>query len=206
MNVDCLFPISGETLPLEHGYALFGALSRVVPAFHEADAGLRFTPVTGEPGPRGRLSITRYSRLQMRLEAERIALVLPLAGRTLTVQDCSIRLGAPTVLPLLPSAALWARIVTFKNSTEPEGFLTHAREQLIGMGVRGEPGIPLIQEGERAGQPQRRVLRIKGTSIIGYALQVEGLTAEESIALQERGFGGRSRIGCGFFVPLTARA
>ena len=37
--------------------------------------------------------------------------------------------------------------------------------------------------------------------IVGFALRVEELTAEESIRLQEKGIGGRRRFGCGIFVP-----
>jgi len=32
-------------------------------------------------------------------------------------------------------------------------------------------------------------------------LHVNGLTAEESIKLQEIGLGGRRHMGCGIFVP-----
>ena len=49
------------------------------------------------------------------------------------------------------------------------------------------------------------MLRIKGKRVIGYALQVAGLTAEESVRLQELGLGGRTRMGCGFFVPYQPR-
>ena len=92
--------------------------------------------------------------------------------------------------------------MTFKNSQTPERFLAVARQKLDGIGVAGEPGIPLIQEGERTGEPHRKVLRIKGRRIIGYPLQIAGLTAEESLRLQEDGLGGRTRMGCGFFTPF----
>ena len=41
--------------------------------------------------------------------------------------------------------------------------------------------------------------------IVGYSLVVEGLSAVESMLLQERGLGGRTRMGCGFFMPLRTR-
>jgi CRISPR-associated protein Cas6 len=206
MKIDVRFPVDGKTLPLEHGYPLYAALSRMVPAFHDPQADLRFGPITGEKGPRGLLLLNHFSRLRVRLEAEKIALVLPLASQVLDVAESRIRLGVPTVLPLLALPLVAARIVTFKNSVTPEAFLAHAREQLDAMGVKGELGIPLIREGERAGQPKRRVLRIKSRSIVGYALQVNGLTAEESIRLQEEGLGGRRRMGCGFFISGQGRS
>ena len=48
------------------------------------------------------------------------------------------------------------------------------------------------------------MIQIKDKSIVGYALRVVGLTAEESIRLQETGLGGRRRMGCGVFLPIEA--
>jgi CRISPR-associated protein Cas6 len=47
----------------------------------------------------------------------------------------------------------------------------------------------------------RRTLEIAGRTVVGYAVEVSGLTAEESIILQENGIGGRRRFGCGIFIP-----
>lgn len=62
-----------------------------------------------------------------------------------------------------------------------------------------------MRAGPHAGKPHRRLLRIKDRRMVGYAVQVTGLTAEESIKLQEHGLGGRQKMGCGFFVPMQAR-
>jgi CRISPR-associated protein Cas6 len=96
-------------------------------------------------------------------------------------------------------------MVTFKHALDTTRFLAVARQKLDALGVAGEVGIPLIQSGERQGEPRRQVLRIKGRRVIGFACQVTGLTAEESLLLQERGLGGRRRMACGFFLPLRAR-
>ena len=42
--------------------------------------------------------------------------------------------------------------------------------------------------------------------MVAYSLHVVGLTAEESVLLQEEGLGGRRRMGCGVFTPLMRRA
>jgi CRISPR-associated endonuclease/helicase Cas3 len=206
MMLDTVFLVRGDLLPAEHHYPLLGALSDVVPEFHVERAELRFAPINGDRGGKGIIRLTDRSRLRVRLPVDRIALVLPLAGRTIRIGDHRVTLGTPTVVPLTPAPTIAARTVTFKNSTEPEQFLTVARRKLDELGVAGEPGIPLIREGERAGEPRRKVLRIKGRRIVGYALQVEGLTAEESLLLQEKGLGGRCRMGCGFFLPVQPRS
>jgi len=71
--------------------------------------------------------------------------------------------------------------------------------------VQGEAGIPLVRAGKHAGKPRRHVLRIKGQQVVGFSVQLTGLTAEESVTVQEHGLGGRRKMGCGFFVPLLPR-
>jgi len=47
----------------------------------------------------------------------------------------------------------------------------------------------------------RRTVRIHDREVVGFALRVQDLTAEESLHLQEHGLGGRRLFGCGIFVP-----
>jgi CRISPR-associated endonuclease/helicase Cas3 len=146
----------------------------------------------------------KWSHLRLRLPAEDIAKVLPLAGKALEVAGHKIRLGVPRVMALIPAPSLVARLVTIKTKdrqTATEAFLEAARRQLAALDIQGELAIPLIRTGQYAGRPRRHVFRIKEKWLIGYTLQVSGLTAEESIILQESGLGGRRRMGCGFFVP-----
>lgn len=205
MTIELAFPVAGEHLPTDHAYLLYSALSHAVRDFHADEGGLRFSPINGERAGPGLSRLFAKSRLRVRLNADRIATVLPLAGKSLNIGDHPIRLGAPTVVPLTPATTLMAAMVTFKNSDNPERFLAVAREKLTALSVAGELGIPLNEKGARAGEPRRRIVHIKGMKIVGYPLIVQGLTADESIRLQEVGLGGRTRIGCGFFVPYRER-
>lgn len=202
MTVDLLFTTHGGAVPTDHGYPLYAALSRVVPAFHEADAGVRFAPLTGVVGERGRLRLTERSHLRVRLPADAIPKVLPLAGQAVDVAGTTVRLGPPSVLALRPAATLQARLVTFKHCDEPERFLATAKAKLAELEVAGGLVIRVIESGPRAGEPRRRVVRVKERAIVGYAVVVSGLGADDSIRLQERGLGGRTRLGCGFFLPV----
>ena len=47
-------------------------------------------------------------------------------------------------------------------------------------------------------------MRVKGQVIVGFAVQVKGLSAADSLKLQADGLGGRRRLGCGFFLPVRA--
>lgn len=93
---------------------------------------------------------------------------------------------------------------------EPESFLDAVRRQLEALEVRGEPMLiaqPEVVEANRGKSTGtrspyiRRTLRIRDKEVVGFALRMENLTAEESICLQEQGLGGRRRFGCGLFIP-----
>jgi CRISPR-associated protein Cas6 len=200
-TIDLLFPVVGATVPTDHNYGLYGALSRLLPWVHDPASRVALAPLTGRYVGHGEIQLGPRSRLRVRLHAEDVPKVLSLAGCSIDVGGRPLRLGVPTVMPLEPAPTLIAHLVTFKNTEGPERFLAVARQKLDALGVGGEPGIPLVQKGERANEPRRRVVRVKGCRIVGYPLQVAGLTAEESVLLQEHGLGGRLRIGCGLFVP-----
>ena len=199
--VDLVFPVRGGSVSTDHAYPLYGALAGLVPAFHDPTTSLRFAPLTGGGGEAGRLRLTAWSCLRVRLPADAIPIALPLAGKALDVAGSAVRLGPPTVQPLTPATAVESWLVTFKNGEEPDAFLATARAKLAELGVAGEPAVRAFEAGPRAGEARRRVLRVKGQSIVGYALLVSGLTAADSLRLQEHGLGGRIKIGCGFFLP-----
>src|SRR5438132_14379282 len=120
--IELHFPVLGSTLPADHGYALYSALSRMIPQVHE-DHAVSIGPIGGQYVGNGRLQIdSRRSHLRLRLAPENIAAVLPLAGKSLVIGDHSIRIGVPFVRALVPAANLVARLVTIKGFTEPPAF------------------------------------------------------------------------------------
>ena len=202
MTVDLVFPAVGDAVPTDHAYPLYGALSQVVPAFHAAGPGPRFAPLSGASGGKGRLQLTDRSVLRVRLPAEQIPVVLPLAGAKLDVAGAGVRLGVPRVEGLVPSAAVFARAVVVKHRLDADALLSAVRTGLAALGVAGEATIPVRERAGHGPEPCRRVVRVKGGAMVGYAVVVSGLTAEGSVRLQEHGLGGRVRMGCGFFLPV----
>lgn len=203
-NVELAFLLTGDTLPVDHGYALYGALSRVLPEVHTDALPVAVGSVHGSPTGNGKLRIGECSRLRIRAPASLIGALLPLAGKALDVDGCRLRIGVPSVYPLVPAPLLSAAMVTIKNAVEPDAFLAAVRADLVALDIKGRPELPIIEDktSPHAGKPRRRVLRIKDNVIVGYALRVGGLTAEESLLLQERGLGGRRKMGCGWFTPV----
>jgi CRISPR-associated protein Cas6 len=199
--IDLAFELRGVAIPLDYGYALFSAMCRVVPYLH-GDRQVGVHPIRGMRLEPRRLSLVPPSRLRLRLPAEEIAPYLALAGSVLDLDGDRLSVGIPHVEPLRPAVSLASRIVTIGHLTEPVAFAESVRRQLAGMGVSAEPSFVPSPHSDHAGEPSRRVLRIKGKRIVGYALRVLGLTAEESLLVQERGLGSRRRMGCGVFVPI----
>jgi CRISPR-associated protein Cas6 len=193
MHLELRFPIQGETLPTDHGYALFGALSRLLPEAHDSD-WLAVATLPGLARGDGTLHLDPQAPLKLRLPQDRVPLVLKLAGKRLNVAGHDLRLGAPQIFLLQPAPALYARLVTIKKFTEPEPFLDAACRKLDELGIQGEPTLG-----------PRRVLRVGNHTIVGFALAVHDLSDEASLVLQERGMGGRRHMGCGFFTPVEIR-
>jgi CRISPR-associated protein Cas6 len=187
MKVDLWFPILGTTLPSDHGYALYSALSRQVPQLHGA-AWWALHTVRGAKAAPGFIALSRAPRLGLRLESEHIPLVLPLAGRLLDVAGTRIRLGSPSVEGLSPHPALSARMVTIKPFVEPDPFRIAVEKQIKELGL-----VAAMSVGAR------KVLEVNGRTIVGFSVRVAGLDGPASLLLQDEGLGGRRHMGCGVF-------
>lgn len=202
MKIELVFPAHGQQISTDHNYPLYSALSAVVPQFHETESGLRFAAITGQSDGDGHLRLADHSCLRVRVADDAIRTVLPLAGKRLEIAGHAVRLGVPAVRTLIPAPRLFARIVTFKDADTPDKFLETTRMKLAELGVSAEPELPIHITGDRAGEPHRKIVRIKGVAIVGYSLLVSELSAAASLKLQDHGLGGRTQMGCGFFVPF----
>lgn len=195
--VELSFGIVGETLPADHGYGLYSRISNFCSAIHTQE-GISIQTITGIPDRQGKIYLTNKSRLRIRLPGDYVPLVYSLAGKQLTIGVHSIRLHIPQIFTLQPASSLRARIVTIKGFQEPEAFLEAAKRQLDALEIRGITTIPLNARGET----DRKVIKIKRYSVVGFGLEVTNLNDEDSIKLQIQGLGGKRKMGAGIFVPI----
>lgn len=202
-RIDALFPVFGNTLPTDHGYLLFAALSRRIKTLHDGSLSASIAPLRARSLGRGLLDLSTPSELRVRLPAEKLPEILILAGASLDVREHRIRLGVPRVVALEPAPAVTARLLVIKPHMESETFLPAARRKLEELGVSGEIALTAFDRGPRTGEPRRRVVRIRGKAVVGYGVIVTQLSAEHSILLQTHGLGGRRKMGCGFFLPVS---
>jgi len=215
--LDLFFQIQGTTFPVDHGYPLYSAISKICPALHANNGGAELKgsvgihPVHGRYIGNRQLALTDQSRLAVRIPHEDIVKFMILAGKRICVDGHWIRIGIPSPFLFSVSSALISHLVVIKGYMEEDRFLQAVRDQLEKLEIKGnacigtrktEISVEGRQDGAGKGQPLRRTLNIKGREIVGFSVIVEKLSPEGSIQLQERGIGGRRRFGCGIFTPM----
>ena len=205
-TLDILFRVIGTEVPSDHGYALYGALSRILET--EEDQWMHGNPhiglhtVRGTPLGNGRRLVGPNARLGLRLPSDLLPRSLKLAGKSLDLDGCRLRVGVSETRALIPAATLHCRIATTKNGDDSARFDAEIARQSAALGIQGRVfRVPKGSGGSDGRDPSRRIVRVKNKRIVGYSVLATELTGEESILLQERGLGGRRRMGCGIFVP-----
>ena len=193
--VDVHFRLRGQRLPLDHGYSLYGAISRKVSAAHEVQ-NWGIHPVYGRRHQPGYLELIDASRLKFRLPADDIPAILPLAGQQLDVDGHKVNVGVPEVHALEPSSGLKSRYVTIKGFMEPEGF-----GEAVGRQLEKRCGVTSDDVQIEVGD--RRVMDVSKYTIVGFQLELYGLGSEDSLKVQRNGIGGRRKMGAGIFRPAS---
>jgi CRISPR-associated protein Cas6 len=69
--VDLAFRLTGSKIAVDHGYALYSAISRLVPEIHEAK-NIGVHPIRGTYSGNGELMLRDSSRLVVRMESEKL--------------------------------------------------------------------------------------------------------------------------------------
>jgi CRISPR-associated protein Cas6 len=191
--IDLSFSLqSSSPIWSDHGFSLFGAISRVLPEAHEAN-GIGILPIAGSQIGQRKIQIDARSRLTLRIPSNDIARWIPLAGKTLEVDGVLLQVGVPEVRSLVPTTAIRSRLVTTKNGQDQSRFEAEIRRQIEAMGVSAEAIVSITK---------RRTIRIHSKEVVGYEVVIEGLNFDDSLAIQTHGLGGRRHMGCGVFVAV----
>lgn len=202
MYVDLNFRITTEdSVPVDHGYHLFAALSGLLPDLHQNNE-IGIHSLRGKYLQNRQLKLRTNSCLVLRTPVERICQLLNLTGKTIQVSQANIRIGVPQVTALVAAPILWSRLVIIKvagrNAAQLDvpSFRESIEKQLSSYDVIPEGKVDIRK---------RRTLKIKEKVIVGYEVVLENLTAEESLQMQKMGVGGRRHMGCGLFTAYRPR-
>jgi CRISPR-associated protein Cas6 len=212
--IELSFPLRGTPLPYDHGYPLYRALASVVPWLGEpAQIDVAIVPIQGSPHG-GFIHLTRVSRLAFRLDDGDAERLQPLAEQVLAIDAATLRLGRPTEFRLRPVPGLASPFVASEHHHHSDDVLAWLKAEFLTLDIRAVPTLRLrhgragaspVGPGRRSFDcPYERHSRQAGDrSVVGWEVQVFGLTPEESVRLQERGVGPGRRYGCGVFMPVV---
>ncbi len=205
MHLDLEFPVfSTSAIAADHGYHLYAGLSKALDTLH-SENGIGVHPIRGQQIGGRKLQLMPWSSVRIRTPQDKVGDLIALSGKSIHINDCKVRLGVPKLHALEPATALRSRLVTIKGFQDADTFPEAVRRQLNALEVSEQViiTIPLRQrKPDEAPVPVRRTIRIRGKEVVGFEVILEGLSAEESINVQETGIGGRRHMGCGVFVPL----
>jgi len=191
--VDMVFPLEGHSLPRDAAPALRAALVREMPWLAEEPlAGIH--PLKLVAGTDAEALLSQRTRLLLRLPRERFDEAAGLAGRTLQLGGHAVTLGQPHVRELLPHRTLYAYAVAAEGDDEI-AFMQAMNGELQTLAVRSQVVC---------GKRQRRDW--PAGAMTTFSLMLHGLTAADSLRLQELGLGRHRLLGCGVFVPHKSAA
>ena len=209
MQLDLEFPVfSTSAIAADHGYHLYSGLSKVLDTLHSED-GLGVHPVRGQQVGGRKLQLMPWSSVRIRTPQDKVGDLIALSGKSIDINGSNVRLGVPKLHALESSTALRSRLVTIKGFMETVDFSAAVRRQLDKLGVSEQAIVTIPQRSRKPSDeptPVRRTIRIRDKEVVGFEVILEGLSARESITVQETGIGGRRKMGCGVFVPWKAGA
>lgn len=185
------YPTQGKLIPVDHGYLLYSAISKLFPDFH-SDLPLLIGPIEGTYVPPRQIQLEKHSRLHIRVPQELFRSAIALAGKRLVLGDLQIRLGVPRYSFVQPSPVLRAQKVYLSSpdkfdATQPDGFLMALLKWLQRRDIGAQVEL---------GKPCKLV--VKGRVYKGFGVTLSGLNDADSVRLQTEGFGMKRKQGGGF--------
>ena len=112
--VDVQFHLQGTFIPVDHGYHLYSAVSKIIHQLHGDDA-IGLHPISGVLNGERSLQLTDRSFLSVRLPAERVGEILPLAGKILKIAGKGVSVGVPRSCALVPACRLYQQACGYKG-------------------------------------------------------------------------------------------
>lgn len=180
--------VCGDYFPSDHSYGLYASLVNYNQNLRNCDWQL-FT-IRGHPAERGLIRLGSESYLGIRCLPSVVSEFINL--ETLTVGKWTIELADKHISQLSPSLNLHSRIVVIKNATTDN----QMEKSLIAKAE--EAGINATFAVE-----QRKILKIRRFTVVGFSVSAIAHSQKDSLLLQEKGIGGKRRMGGGVFSRDT---
>jgi CRISPR-associated protein Cas6 len=201
--VDLVFDISCRELPVDHAHDLSNAIRAHLPHIEDDERfAVHAIHLAGSqngwerPDPRlgQNLMLSRRTKLTLRVPKERITEVeAALEGAELDIAGYTLTIGKAKQKKLSSQGTIFSRHVVLEPGEELDenAFLKRIVSRLDERGIRVKKAL-CGKTAEVAG-PEGP---IRTRSIM-----IAGLTAEESVQMQQEGLGPLRHMGCGIFIP-----
>src|SRR5271166_5279815 len=95
------FPVNGSEIPLDHGYAVFSAVSGLVPEIH-ANRQVAIAPIRGVFKAPTTLTLAPFSRLTLITPLSLVPDLFVLSGKVLAIGESPALLGRMMLSPITP--------------------------------------------------------------------------------------------------------
>lgn len=198
--VDVSFALRCKTLPLDHAWSLSQALQQLLPWLTQEPTAAVHQIHVAESGngwyrpddPENQLlHPSRRTRMSIRVPQHRLAEVQALSGQTLDIEGHDLQIGESKIKELSRMTTIFSRYVDLCGDEDEARFLQNCAEQLRAQGIQ----VKKMMSGQlhRHQTPEGPRLTRK--------LMLSDLSVEESVALQQQGFGPGRELGFGVFLP-----
>lgn len=201
--VDLVFDIQCRELPVDHAHDLSLAIRAHLHGIEDDDrVGIHSIHLAGSqngwerPDPRlgQNLMPSRRTKLTLRVPRERVAEVeQALCGVSLDIGGFSLTLGRTRQKKLSTQGTVFSRHVVLEPGEEIDE--TAFMQRIVS--ILGERGIRV-----------KKALCGKTVELAGpegpiqtRSIMIAGLSAEESVQIQQQGLGPLRHMGCGIFIP-----
>lgn len=201
--VDLVFDIQCRELPVDHAHDLSLALRELLPLLEQDERlGVHSVHLAGSqngwerPDPRlgQKLILSRRTKLTLRVPKEHLEQVQEtLHGAALDIAGCALTIGKAKQKMLSTQGTIFSRYVILEpgEDSDENAFMQRIVSDLAARGIR-----------------VKKALCGKTTEVAGpngpiqtRSIMLAGLSADESVRLQQEGIGPMRHMGCGIFIP-----
>ncbi len=175
-------------MPIDHGYALFTELARLLPWLADEPLG-GVHPINGADTGHGELILNKRTKLMVRIASARVPELMNLSGQTIHIGGNTLEIGAGKTRPLSRHTPLFAHCVV--TGSEDEIDFTNDIIRLLDE----------MKIDSRFICGKRQAIRTQDGMVSGFSLMLHGLPVEHSFLVQQQGLGKYRKIGCGIFIP-----
>ncbi len=185
--VDFAFAVSGDRIACDYADGLYRALAAALPWLDDEPlAGVH--PIRGLTPCADGLMLGGRTRLLLRAPAQRAPECERLQGARIEV-PAPLAIGRISVRELLAYPVLHARLVV-SGAEDEARFVADMERSLAETAIDCEMIVG-----------KRGEVRAGGQRLVGFSLMLHGLSASDSLRVQEQGLGLHRKLGCGLFVP-----